>query len=60
MGNNKGYGAMGIRARMRDFISLIENSATEKVALVELQPVQQITNWAPDEDGAFVAAVDDL
>ncbi len=56
--NNRGHGAMGIRARMRDFVSLIDTSETEKTVIVELQPVQEISEWAPDQDGAFISAVD--
>lgn len=56
--NNKGHGALGIRARMRDFVSLIDTSETEKTVIVELQPVQEISEWAPDQDGAFISAVD--
>jgi len=32
--NNKGHGALGIRARMRDFVSLIDTSETEKTVIV--------------------------
>lgn len=56
--NNRGHGAMGIRTRMRDFVSLIDTSETEKTVIVEVQPVQEIQGWAPDQDGAFVASVD--
>ena len=56
--NNRGHGALGIRTRMRDFVSLVDFSETEKTVIVELQPVQQIQSWAPDEGGAFVASVD--
>ena len=56
--NNRGHGALGIRARMRDFVSLIDTSETEKTIIVELQPVQEVQEWSPDQGGAFVSSVD--
>lgn len=56
--NNLGHGSLGLRARMRDFVSLIDSSETEKTVIVELQPIQEINGWSPDLGGAFIANVD--
>lgn len=56
--NNLGHGALGIRARMRDFQSLVDISESEKTVIVELQPVQEINGWSPDTPGSFIANVD--
>lgn len=55
---NRGHGALGLRDRLKDFVQLIDTSASEKTVIVELQPVQEVTGWAPDQNGAFVSAVD--
>ena len=56
--NNLGHGALGIRARMRDFQSLVDISESEKTVIVELQPIQEVTGWSPDTPGSFIANVD--
>lgn len=56
--DNKGHGAMGLRDRMRDFVDLLDATHAERTVVVEMQPIREVTEWAPDEDGAYVSNIE--
>jgi len=58
MADNRGHGALGLKDRIKDFVDLVNASHSDKTVLVELQPIQEVTGWAPDQNGAYIANVD--